>query len=201
MKSLRATCLCCCMIAGCGQARHTAMVDYTTMSEHIQQQTDRAKELNLKAVGLVEDNDYQRAEAVLKDALSYDVTYGPAHNNLGKVYFHQQKYYLAAWEFEHASRLMPHQPEPRNNLGLVFENVGRIDDAVSWFEKALEIEPDNPLLIGNLARAKLERGDKDEQVHQLLSDLVLRDTRPEWVAWSREQLALLAGAAPDERAE
>jgi hypothetical protein len=32
---------------------------------------------------------------------------GPAHNNLGIVYYRQKKYYLAAWEFQHAARLYP----------------------------------------------------------------------------------------------
>jgi hypothetical protein len=41
---------------------------------------------------------------------------GPAHNNLGIVYYRRKKYYLAAWEFQYAARLMayhgPHGQDP-----------------------------------------------------------------------------------------
>jgi hypothetical protein len=35
---------------------------------------------------------------------------GPAHNNLGIVYYRQKKYYLAAWEFQYAAKLMAYSP-------------------------------------------------------------------------------------------
>ena len=44
----------------------------------------------------------EKAEKLLKQALTADIGYGPAHNNLGKVYYHRQNFYLAAWEFEYA---------------------------------------------------------------------------------------------------
>ncbi len=64
----------------------------------------------------------------------------------------QKKLYLAAWEFQYASTLMPNRAEPRNNLGVVFESVGKLDDAAEWYEAALQIEPDTPEVISNLAR-------------------------------------------------
>ena len=115
---------------------------------------------------------------------------GPAHNNLGKVYFRQGKMYLAAWEFQYAMKLMPNQPEPPNNLGLVFEAAGKLDDAAESYGKAVAREPDNIDALGNLARAP-RRGDKDAEVRDLLNELVLKDTRPEWVAWARDRLATL----------
>ena len=62
--------------------------------------------------------------------------------------------------------------------------------------RALALEPDNPHLIGNLARARLRRGDKGYEMHDLLTDLILKDTRPEWIDWVKEKLALLASSVP-----
>lgn len=83
---------------------------------------------------------------------------------------------------------MPYQPEPRNNLGLVLEQAGKLDDAIDRYRNALNIQPDNPQLIGNLARAKHQRGDKDEEQRELLEDILLKDTRPDWKRWAREQV-------------
>ena len=154
-----------------------------------QADTEAARAKNTAALKALELEDFEVAEDLLKDALAADVGFGPAHNNLGKVYYEQGKLYLAAWEFEYAIKLMPHHPEPRNNLALVLETVNRFDESISHYESALQLQPDNPELIGNLARAKLRRGDPPEEVKQLLMDLVLKDTRPEWVDWARQRVA------------
>jgi Flp pilus assembly protein TadD len=161
----------------------------------------KAEQHNAKAVGMIERGDLAGAEAELRSALAADVMYGPAHNNLGKVYFHQAKLYLAAWEFQYAMKLMPNTPEPRNNLGLVFESSGKLDDAVASYDEAMRLEPDNVQFIGNLARARVRRGDRDEAVRELLDKLVLRETRPDWADWARGQLATMRtkAAADAER--
>jgi Flp pilus assembly protein TadD len=158
----------------------------------------KAEQHNAKAVGMLERGDLPGAEKELKDALAADVMCGPAHNNLGKVYFHQGKLYLAAWEFQYAMKLMPNTPEPRNNLGLVFESAGKLDDAVASYDEAMRLEPDNVQFIGNLARARVRRGDRDADVRELLDKLVMRETRPDWADWARGQLATMdAKTAPD----
>jgi Tfp pilus assembly protein PilF len=152
---------------------------------------------NALAAGMLETGDYPAAEAELKAALAADVMCGPAHNNLGKVYYHQHKFYLAAWEFQYAMKLMPNVPEPRNNLGLVFESAGKLDDAVASYDEAMRLEPDNVQFIGNLARARVRRGDRDGSVRELLGKLVLRETRPDWADWARGQLSTMGASDRD----
>ena len=176
---------------GCAGKTRTAAPEYQTLKPDPARDGDSAARQNARAVDLIEQRKYDEAERLLKRALTADITHGPAHNNLGKVYFQRGQYYLAAWEFQYAVKLMPGQPEPRNNLGLVFEQVGKFDEAIGWYGKATELAPDNPLLIGNLARARVRRGDRDEDVRAVLARLVATDTRPQWVAWAKEQLALM----------
>jgi len=154
-----------------------------------------AREKNAQAIKLLEANKFPEAQKLLKEALDADVTFGPAHNNLGKAYYHQNEFYLAAWEFQYASKLMPDAPEPRNNLGLVLEAVGKMDEAINWYDQALQIRPDNPQFLGNDARARYRRGDHDDHLRQLLQELVEKDDRPDWSAWAREQL-LRMGPGP-----
>lgn len=165
---------------------------YQTPGTNETADTEAARHYNDLAVYAVEAGDLDTAEELLKDALTADVGYGPAHNNLGKVYLEQGRLYLAAWEFEYASKLMPYRPEPRNNLGLVLESVRKLDDAITQYQAAHRLEPNHPELIGNLVRAKLRRGDPPPEVRELLRELLLKDQRPEWRDWAEERLARLA---------
>lgn len=179
------------LAAGCSRSRRpTAAGDLSPGNERVgdAQLADRHNALALRLMREQKDDEAERA---LKAALKADVTHGPAHNHLGKVYYRQRKFYLAAWEFQYAIKLMPRQPEPRNNLGLVFEEVGKLDDAVTSYGEAVRMEPENPLLVGNLARAQIRRGDRGDEVAALLQTLIATDTRPTWIAWAKERLTLL----------
>ena len=131
-----------------------------------------------------------KAEALLQKALVADVRYGPAHNTLGMLYFYQHKLYLAAWEFDHASRLMPDYAEPLNNLGLTYEAAERLDPAIGYYQMALELCPTNPVYIGNLAKARMRQGANVDEVRGLLQELVFYDSRQEWIAWARDNMGL-----------
>ncbi|HEY7115776.1 MAG TPA: tetratricopeptide repeat protein [Tepidisphaeraceae bacterium] len=147
-----------------------------------------AHQENERAFALIQEGKYDQAETILKKAIAADLTFGPAHNNLGLVYYYQKRYYDAAWEFDYAIRLMPYQPDPRNNLGLVFEETWKYADAADAYERARKMAPDNPEFIGNLARVRIKRGDRDNQTRELLEELTFKDPRPEWRDWARTKL-------------
>jgi Flp pilus assembly protein TadD len=178
-------------LTGCAKNSHYSDKNKNKVDRPSVRDQERARSENAKAIELMNEGKYDEAEKALKRALTADIMYGPAHNNLGKVYFHAHRWYDAAQEFDYAIKLMPHQPEPRNNLGLVFEEANKLDKAVEQYGEAIKLEPDNPEFIGNAARARLRRGDKDPEVRELLEKLVLHDTRPTWVEWARRRLALM----------
>lgn len=155
--------------------------------------------LNGAEAGYAEDGDeaqylerLAQAERHFRDALQADIMYGPAHNNLGRIYYLQERYYEAAWEFQYAAQLMPHRPIPRNNLGLVFEATGQLDKAEEHYALALASEPDNPEFLSNLARAKVRRGERSEELLELLQQIIVKDSRPEWRRWAEEQQRFIA---------
>lgn len=182
---------------GCAN-RQPPADSYETVGRDPRRNADAAARLNRQALDLMDKGRNDDAASTLQRALSADVMCGPAHNNLGKVYYRQGKLYLAAWEFRYAVKLMPNQPEPKNNLGLVFEAAGKFDEAVDSYGQAMGLEPDNPQIVGNLARARVRRGDKNEAVRSLLSKLVSTDARPEWVNWAKERLATMPVRSTDE---
>jgi hypothetical protein len=59
------------------------------------------------------------------------------------------------------------------------------------------MQPDNAEFLGNLARARVRRGDRGPEVRELLEQLVLRETRPAWSDWARQQLAAMAIRRPE----
>lgn len=166
---------------------------YQTLPDHSDRQTEHARALHEEALTLIDAGELDAAEARLKEALTADLLFGPAHNSLGRVYFEQGRLYLAAWEFEYALKTMPNHPEPRNNLGLVLETARQLDEAIAHYRQAHAMAPDNAEILGNLLRARLGRGDQGQDVRDLLRELILKDTRPTWVQWAREQHALLGG--------
>lgn len=183
--------------AGCHHAASQPPGDYQTVGRDPQRDADAAARENTRGADLMDHGDWDGAELAFKAALTADILHGPAHNNLGKTYFHHGKLYLAAWEFQYAQKLMPNQLEPLNNLGLVFEAAGKLDDAVESYGKATALEPDNVQPLGNLARARYRRGDRGDDLKTMLNKLVLRDTRPDWLRWAKTTLARLEATEVD----
>ncbi|MEM6506256.1 MAG: tetratricopeptide repeat protein [Planctomycetota bacterium] len=166
---------------------------YRTIPAQLGRDTELAKALTAKAATALKEGRGEEAERLLRGALTEDVMYGPAHNNLGQLYYQQKRYYEAAWEFQYAIRLMPHQPIPRNNLGMVFEATGQLEEAIEQYGLAVAEEPDNPELLGNLARAHIRSGGRGPEVKEVLQQIVMKDTRPEWREWAERQLNLMPG--------
>ena len=149
-----------------------------------------ARQLNYAGIQFVRRGQIDKAEASFKKSIYADQTFGPAHNNLGKIYFRKRKLKLAATAFQEAMQLMPHRAEPVNNLGLAYEASGRINEAIELFEAAHLMGIHNPQYLGNLVRARLKRGDHDDVVQAELRELVFIDVRPEWTKWAEHHLAV-----------
>ncbi|HWE00789.1 MAG TPA: tetratricopeptide repeat protein [Tepidisphaeraceae bacterium] len=190
------------MLTGCHARSPSApQNEYQTITADPHRDTEAARELDNAALKLMDKSDYAGAAPLLRQALLKDVTFGPAHNNLGLVYFHQSQLYLAAWEFQYTIKLMPNQPEARNNLGLVFEAGGKFDQAVDAFDQAMKLQPENPQFIGNDARARIRRGDTGPEVRELLAKIVQVDSRDDWIAWAKDRLIFMKSESrsPDKR--
>lgn len=161
--------------------------NYRTITAEPRRNTEAAIRSNEAGLRHLADGELDDATEAFSRALNQDVEYGPAHNNLGKVYYRQKDWYRAAWEFEHAGKLLPRHAEPRNNLGLVLEQTGELDRAIDHYRAAVGLDPDQVAYRANLARALVRRGDRTEEVRNLLAQIVEQDTRPEWLLWAKRQ--------------
>jgi Tfp pilus assembly protein PilF len=149
--------------------------------------TSQAEKLNREAADLMA-SDSDRAEALLREALTADLFFGPAHNNLGVLFLKQDKLYEAANEFEWAKKLLPGHPDPRVNLALVMERAGRNEEAFASYEAALEVWPNYLPAIQGLASLTLRTGDHDDpRLQGWLEEIGLRG-EGEWGEWARGKL-------------
>jgi Flp pilus assembly protein TadD len=182
-------------IWGCA-ATHgdSADLPYRTVKADPLRNTDTAKRENLAGLEHLAQGDLESAEKAFSRSLAADVEFGPAHNNLGKVHYRRQDWYRAAWEFEYAKKLLPRHAEPANNLGLVLEQGGQLDRAVDEFRLAVSLDKTNIHYTANLARAMIRRGDRTDEVRDLLQQVVEKDTRPDWSIWARQQLSVVEQA-------
>ncbi len=147
----------------------------------------KAQSLTQEAARLIH-SEPDRAEKILRDALTADLYHGPAHNNLGVLYLNHGKLYEAAHEFEWAGKLMPGHPDPRMNLALTLERAGRFEEAMASYDTALEVYPNYLPAIAGLASLQLRHNLTDERTARFLEEIALRGETEEWREWAMFQM-------------
>ncbi len=131
-----------------------------------------------------------QAASKFEQALAIDPSHGVAHNNLGLIYYEQRQLVSAANHFDAAMGLLSDDPRPINNLGLTLEAGGRVMEAIELYAEASSLDPDNPLYLGNWLRARARMGERSDELIEQLQHLAFVETRPDWLSWADEQLAV-----------
>jgi tetratricopeptide (TPR) repeat protein len=170
-----------------GSACHSTKIGPYLPPSEASRNSLKAQELNAQAADLMASN-AQKAETLLREALTHDLYFGPAHNNLGVLHLNNGRYYEAANEFEWARKLMPGHPDPRMNLALTLERVGRIDEALATYESALEVYPNHLPTVQAIARLQVRHGRVDARTPEYLKEIALRSEDAEWTCWARAEM-------------
>ncbi|MCX7686868.1 MAG: tetratricopeptide repeat protein [Fimbriimonadales bacterium] len=109
-------------------------------------------EQNLKeVVSLIQAGEYPQAEANLRQFLSVVPDHAEAHFFLGVIRMQQQQWDAAIEAFERATQLDSEMSGAWHNLGYCYNQMGFPDRAVSYLERAIEVQPnkwDSHLLLG-----------------------------------------------------
>jgi len=170
------------LLAACSA---TSVGPYTTLTEETRSTTE-AEQLNRRAADLI-TSDPGRAESLLRDALTKDIYFGPAHNNLGVLYLKAGKLYEAANELEWARKLLPGNPDPRINLGLVLERAGRTEEALKAYEAALEVTPECIAATQGAASLVIRSRWNDRRLASWLGYIATRGEPEAWRRWALDQ--------------
>ncbi len=106
--------------------------------------------------------DYQAARGSFEQALRYDDSSAPAHLGLGVIYFHLRDDKYAERELTRAAELSPRDATAYQFLGELFYRKDDLDTAMSYWEKAVELNPDAADIRARLERIRKEhRTEKD----------------------------------------
>jgi tetratricopeptide (TPR) repeat protein len=170
---------------GCRNAGR-ASSPYSPQSE-AQRDSLKAQRLTQEAAAII-DTKPEKAEELLREALTADLYHGPAHNNLGVLYLKQGKLYEAAGKFEWARKLMPGHPDPRMNLALTLEKAGRISEALAGYQSALEVYPEHIPTMQALARLQVKTGRADDHTPRYFREIALRGENSRWRDWARHRM-------------
>ena len=171
---------------GCGALREPTAVSYDTILPEGAGGSNTAKELNRSGLIAFEAGRLPEAERLFRNALKADSSFGPAHNNLGQIYLARHQLYLAAWEFEYASNLMPELVEPIINQGLAYETGERLTKAADLYQQACDQDSTHPIAIASLARTRIKMDGDPQAIAFLLDELIMHDGRQAWVEWAKE---------------
>ncbi|MGD8536527.1 MAG: sulfatase-like hydrolase/transferase [Candidatus Aminicenantes bacterium] len=124
----------------------------------------------------------QKALESHEKALSLDDTDALIYNNLGLIHFtlfnqtkNIQDHTRALEYYKKAITLDPGLASAYNGLGGVFKVIGQIDNAISMWEKTLELDPDYDFPIYNLGVAHFEKGNKAQALKYFERYLLLKD--------------------------
>jgi Flp pilus assembly protein TadD len=150
--------------------------------------TSAAETLNREAADKLTD-DPEAAEALLREALTRDLFFGPAHNNLGVIHLNRGELYEAASEFEWARKLLPGSPDPRINLAITLERAGRTSDAMAAYKTALEVQPGCVVAMQGAAVLAVRSGRDDPALVTWLKEIALSGETPEFREWASQRLA------------
>ena len=168
-----------CNALGCSAARTSP---YTTGGDRLRDPA-RALSLQRQATSML-STDPIEAERLLRESLTADLYFGPAHNNLGILLLERDDYYNAASEFEWARKLMPGHPDPRVNLAITLERAGKYGEAIEAYDSALHVRTGFLPAIQGKARAQIESGQTDNTTGDLLREIEFRGNAS-WVEWAR----------------
>jgi tetratricopeptide (TPR) repeat protein len=149
--------------------------------------TFRAQDLNAEAADLIA-SEPERAEELLRSALTADIFFGPAHNNLGVLHLKAGRLYEAAEEFEWARKLMPGHPDPRMNLALTLEQAGKTDEAIQTYKTALEVWPGHIGTVQALARLEVTSGRRSPELAGWLDEVAMRGETEAWREWAEKEI-------------
>jgi tetratricopeptide (TPR) repeat protein len=123
------------------------------------------------------------------------VEYAMAHNNLGLVYFNREQLEEAAAMFREALRVFPANHIGYFNLGRVAVSQGRTNEAIGWWQAALQRQPDSLDTLTHLAIHYAARADYTNAVRSYREALRLKPDHP----FVRAQTAWLLATCPDDQ--
>jgi tetratricopeptide (TPR) repeat protein len=112
------------------------------VDQHLEAFPEDPYAMRIKAQNLWGEADLEAAEQLYLRLLEITPNWVVAYNNLGYLAMSQGRFSKAEEHFSFYRFIVPDQANPHDSLGDLYLTVGRIDDAVACFDKAISIKPE-----------------------------------------------------------
>ncbi len=167
-------------------------------SSTIQAQTaaERNTATRLVRTGMEQVNggNYQAARDSFEEAIRYDDSDSAAHLGLGIVYFHLHDDRDAERELMRAAQLDPRQAAPYLILGELYYRKDDLEAAVSYWQKAVDLNPSDAGLRSRLDRIKKEHRTEKDFNRDVTSHFLIKYEGREKIEAGRVVLKILEDA-------
>jgi len=113
-----------------------------------------------KVSQLLLEEKYDEAKSICENLLSKRPGLARVYNRLGDIAFEREDMTAAVGYFSKAVELEPHGIEAhvsQRSLGTVLALLGRDDEAIEHYELSLRVQPNQPVILDNLARLYFRR--------------------------------------------
>jgi serine/threonine-protein kinase len=120
--------------------------------------------LNLRALGFLEQGQFEAATRELEKSLERDSDSGATWLLVGAVRQARGEFAGALEAFHRAEELRPESYAPQMYLGLYHQALGEYGEAATYHEKATQLKPDSSRSWSNLGAAYLYTGRFEESV-------------------------------------
>lgn len=125
----------------------------------------------------------EEAVSLYREGLSRYREFPAAWNNLGSLLMDQKRYLEAVECFQAAGELAPKDPRPPFNQGLAWDRAGYLDDALEFYDRALDRDPQYlPALRGAIRAERLQTRGSQMTLDRLKTALLLEQD-PKWREW------------------
>ncbi len=151
-----------------------SLVEYTHAA---QLQTPTATDLRYVALDYVLLSDYRDADTWMTKSVNWNATDGESWYALGRIKYTENRFDEAASSFQEAIKWLPRSVKAENNLGLAYEGLDRLDDAIAAYRQAIAWQQgdphpsEQPLL--NLGTLLLDRNQVEEALPLLVKAATL----------------------------
>ena len=102
----------------------------------------------------LETGNFYKAKEYLEKAISIDPEFWAAYNELGIVLMGLKKFGEANTAFSAALTGKPGSVEVQNNIAMSLEQMNKLNEALNYYNKAYEKNPENPVIQANINRVK-----------------------------------------------
>lgn len=111
----------------------------------------------------------EEAAAHYKKATEIAPNFSPAYNILGYAYRQEGDYAKAEDAFKKYVELIPNDPNPYDSYAELLLKMGRLDDSITQYRKALSVDPHFNASHFGIAADLMYKGDHDQAIAELQS--------------------------------